>query len=89
MTSLRRVAGAVAGAGVANRLIEPLGVYQMMLVGAAILIGQLGLTNYITGARERRRPPAVKKVAATTAAKPAGEQPFGMVFRTRYLLLMR
>ena len=52
--------GAVAGARIADRLIEPLGVYQLMLLGAAILLGQLWLTNYIN-AREARPAPAARR----------------------------
>ena len=80
--------GAVGGARIADRLIEPLGVYQLMLLGAAILFGQLWLTNYINGRESRRRPAAVAKVSAKVAAKPSGSNAFAMVFRTRYLLLM-
>ena len=39
--------GAVAGARVADRLIEPFGVLQLMLVGAGVLGLQLLLTNHI------------------------------------------
>ena len=50
--------GAVAGARVADRLIEPFGVHQLMLLGAAVLGLQLLLTNYIDRVeRSRRRPP--------------------------------
>ena len=80
--------GAVAGARIADRLIEPVGVYQLMLLGAAILLGQLWLTNYINGRESRRRPPAAAKASAKVAAKPSGSNAFAMVFRTRYLLLM-
>jgi len=80
--------GAVAGAGIADRLIEPLGVYQLMLVGAAILVGQLWLTNLVNRRESKRRPPAASKVPGTAAVKPSGGNAFAMVFRTRYLLLM-
>ena len=80
--------GAVAGARIADRLIEPLGVYQLMLVGAAILLGQLWLTNYINHRESARRPPEARKIAPPGAPKPSGTNAFTMVFRTRYLLLM-
>lgn len=78
--------GAVAGARIADRLIEPLGIYQLMLLGSVILFGQLWLTNYVNH-RERDRRPVV---AATShdAVKPSGTNAFAMVFKTRYLLLM-
>ncbi len=77
--------GAVAGSRIADRLIEPFGVLQLMLVGAAVLGVQLLLTNYIdrTERTRRPRPVAVKKGAAAPS-----QNAFAMVFRTRYLLLM-
>ena len=78
--------GAVVGARAADRLIEPFGVNQLMLLGAAVLIGQVLLSNHID-TRERgrsagraRAPKAAKKGPSTNA--------FALVFRTRYLLLM-
>ena len=82
--------GAVFGARIADHLIEPIGVYQLMLVGGGILLGQLWLTNYING--HRAHPPVAKPAATSTPAaappKPAGANAFALVFRTRYLLLM-
>ena len=39
--------GAVFGARIADRLIEPLGIYQLLLLGAAVLGTQVLLTNYV------------------------------------------
>jgi ATP:ADP antiporter, AAA family len=79
--------GAVAGARIADRLIEPIGVYQLMLVGAAILVAQLVLTNYVNlraGARAR-----VAAVGAAPAPpQTSGANAFSLVMKTRYLLLM-
>ena len=77
--------GAVAGARVADRLIEPFGVLQLMLLGAAVLGLQLLLTNHIDRIERGRRAPVtpVKKVTAAPA-----QNPFAMVFKTRYLLLI-
>ena len=75
--------GAVAGSLAADRLIEPFGVLQLMLLGAGVLGLQLLLTNYIDRIERGRRPAAPKKV---NAARPTNA--FAMVFRTRYLLLM-
>jgi AAA family ATP:ADP antiporter len=75
--------GAVAGAIVADRLIEPFGVLQLMLVGAGVLAIQLFLTNYIDRVERARRAPAAKKVKAGPPVNA-----FAMVFRTRYLLLI-
>jgi AAA family ATP:ADP antiporter len=77
--------GAVAGARVADRLIEPFGVMQLMLLGAAVLGVQLVLTNYIDRQERGRRSPAV--AVKKTSAAPA-QNAFAMVFKTRYLLLM-
>ena len=77
--------GAVAGARVADRLIEPFGVLQLMLCGAGVLGLQLLLTNYIDRVERARRRPAVRVKAATAAPS---VNPFAMVFGTRYLLLM-
>jgi AAA family ATP:ADP antiporter len=79
--------GAVAGSRVADVLIEPVGIYQMMLVGAGVLMAQLAITNYL----DRRGPGQVTPDAAqgaSTAPKASGSDAFALVFRTRYLLLM-
>jgi AAA family ATP:ADP antiporter len=80
--------GAVVGAQVADHLIEPLGVYRLMLLGTAILLAQLLLTNYISGRERARRGPAPARAASGPATGPAGANAFALVFRTRYLLLM-
>ena len=77
--------GAVAGARVADLLIEPFGVLPLMLCGAGVLGLQLLLTNYIDHLERGRRQPAAR---AKTAVAAPPVNPFAMVFRTRYLLLM-
>jgi AAA family ATP:ADP antiporter len=78
--------GAVFGARAAARLIEPFGINELMLLGAAVLVGQVLLTNYIDSRDRARRgarvesKPEVKKGPSANA--------FALVFRTRYLLLM-
>jgi AAA family ATP:ADP antiporter len=76
--------GAVVGARVADRLIEPLGINALMLLGAGLLVAQLLLTNRVDR-RERGRRTEVKPAGSK---KPAGANAFAIVFRTRYLLLM-
>jgi AAA family ATP:ADP antiporter len=80
--------GAVVGARTADRLIEPLGIYQLMLVGGAILALQLVVTNRVDRREEGRhaKTKAVDKPAAKSETSHAGA--FTMVFKTRYLLLM-
>jgi AAA family ATP:ADP antiporter len=46
--------GAVLGAWIADRLIAPLGVYQLMLIGAVVLVLELQITNFID-TKERLR----------------------------------
>jgi len=79
--------GAVAGARIADQLIEPIGVYQLMLVGAAILVAQLAITNYVNrraGGKAKASTPA----AAAAPSKTSGTNAFSLVLQTRYLLLM-
>jgi AAA family ATP:ADP antiporter len=83
--------GAVVGSRAADRLIDTIGVYELMLVGAAVLIGQLLITNVIDRREASRRTAKAKAPAAAAAAKPAkppGTNGFKMVFQTKYLLLM-
>jgi AAA family ATP:ADP antiporter len=79
--------GAVAGSRIANTLIEPVGIYQMMLVGAGILVAQLLITNYLDRRGAGHVPPTAKP-AANAPPKTSGSDAFALVFRTRYLLLM-
>jgi AAA family ATP:ADP antiporter len=93
--------GAAAGSAVAKLLIEPLGVYQMMLVAGAILCLCAFLTQ-VAHVRETggagRRDPLSTTAAETPAAKkddappkkeaPKAEGAYAMVFRYRYLTAM-
>jgi AAA family ATP:ADP antiporter len=79
--------GAVVGARTADRLIEPLGINLLLLLGGAVLVGQLLLTNHIDRREQARR--AARPASATPARKrTAGKNAFVMVFQTRYLLLI-
>ena len=78
--------GAVVGARAAGRLIEPLGINALLLLGAAVLAGQLVLTNIVDRREHRRR---TRRAADTLPRKAArGTNAFALVFRTRYLLLI-
>ena len=80
--------GAVFGARIADRLIEPFGVNQLLLLGAAVLGSQLFLTNYIDR-REREHQLARKKTLSASKTETAKHgETFKLVFKTRYLLLM-
>jgi AAA family ATP:ADP antiporter len=79
--------GAVVGARVADRLIEPLGINPLLLLGALLLVAQLLLTNHIDRRERDRRPPPTRP--AVPVAKPStGGNGFAIVFRSRYLLLI-
>jgi AAA family ATP:ADP antiporter len=82
--------GAVVGARVADRLIEPLGINLLLLLGGALLVVQALLTNQIDS-RERSRRPAKPQTEAQPAARArpsGGASAFTMVFRSRYLLFI-
>lgn len=76
--------GGVIGSFVAARLIRPLGVYELLLVGAALLVAQVQITNYI----ERRSSTATPSgaTAAQDEEPPPHENAFAMVLGTPYLL---
>ena len=80
--------GAVVGARVADRLIEPVGINNLLLLGAAVLGSQVLLTNYVDR-RERANIAAHKTVSASKKIdKATHSKAFALVFKTRYLLLM-
>jgi AAA family ATP:ADP antiporter len=86
--------GAVLGSFVAARLILVVGVYQLLLVGAALLAAQLQVTNYVE--RRARRPgdspdsAVAPSVPSPAKAKPSkgGSNAFGLVLKSPYLLLI-
>jgi ATP:ADP antiporter, AAA family len=81
--------GAVVGSRVADRLIDKIGVYELMLVGAAVLIAELMITNRIDRRETGRRPAAAKPAAAAAKSPQAsGTNGFAMVFQTKYLLMI-
>ena len=85
--------GAVLGAVIADRLIAPVGIYQLMLVAAVLLVLQALLTNYVD-TRERASatspvPPQSSGPEPPAVSKPQPAQgAFGMVFGTPYLLMI-
>jgi AAA family ATP:ADP antiporter len=79
--------GAVVGAGLAGGFIERIGVLELMLVGAFVLVVEVLLTNHIDrreGHRERAAPTPIAADAVPSRKRGA----FGLVFKTRYLLLI-
>jgi AAA family ATP:ADP antiporter len=79
-------AGAVSGSVLANQIIRYVGVYQMLLVAAGLLLATLALTHYIN----RHEQPGTHAAATTTQTDEPLEpgNAFGFVFRNRYLLLI-
>jgi AAA family ATP:ADP antiporter len=65
--------GAVLGAVVAGWLIAPLGLDQLLLVGAGLLVAQAALTNYVD-TRESARDDAPSADAATPPAPEAKQR---------------
>jgi AAA family ATP:ADP antiporter len=83
--------GAVLGSFLAGMLIEPLGVYQLLLLSAGLLAVGLVITNVVES-RERKRGPTIGDEPAATedeAEKPLKKGgAFKLVFGNRYLLLI-
>ena len=87
--------GAVLGAIIAAWLIAPLGIDQLLLVGAGILVLQAVLTNYVDrreGGRAAGQPapiqPQAEKSAPADGSKQRRTGAFSMVFGTPYLLMI-
>jgi ATP:ADP antiporter, AAA family len=80
--------GAVVGARMADKLIEPLGINLLFLLGAAVLGTQVLLTNYVDR-RERAHMLARKKTVSASKIETAKHsKAFALVFKTRYLVFM-
>ncbi|MDA1092672.1 MAG: Npt1/Npt2 family nucleotide transporter [Acidobacteria bacterium] len=83
--------GAVLGAVIAGWLIAPLGLDQLLLVGAGLLVAQAGLTNYVDtreSARDRVRADIGGRATTEAKTSKTGAGAFGLVFGTPYLLLL-
>jgi AAA family ATP:ADP antiporter len=78
--------GAVFGSRFVDRFINLLGVNELMLVGAGLLVLEVILTNYIDRRESGRKPQHVAVAPASSGTENVNA--FAMVFKTRYLLLM-
>jgi AAA family ATP:ADP antiporter len=79
-------AGAVFGSFVTGRLIEPLGIYQLLLVSGGVLLASLVLTNFV---ESRESKPSAGHPAASAPEEPLGKTgAFQLVLQDRYLLLI-
>jgi AAA family ATP:ADP antiporter len=77
--------GAVLGSFVAGLLIRPLGVYQLMLVGAGGLLLQMQVTAYVDRRESgRKRPQRTDTIESDHPAQ--RHNAFALVFNNRYLL---
>jgi len=80
--------GAVLGGLIARRLIDPFGVYQLLLVAGGLLALSLLVTNTIDS-RERHKAEEVATVRAREAEKPIGKGgAYRLVFGNKYLLMI-
>lgn len=83
-------AGAVSGSVIAGRLIGPLGLHQLLLVSAALLVASVGLTRAADVLHGRRLGTGTSAGVARRAADApmSGPGGFTLVRRNRYLLLI-
>jgi AAA family ATP:ADP antiporter len=80
--------GAWVGGQAAKRLIDPIGVYQLLLVAAVILFMSMIITN-IVDFRERDKAAGRVAARAEIAEEPIGKGgAFRLVFASKYLLLI-
>ena len=78
--------GAVFGSFISGRIIEPLGVYQMLLVSAAILVVSLVISNWIDSLD---RPTAQASQLQDNREESIGSsKSFRLVFNNKYLLMI-
>jgi AAA family ATP:ADP antiporter len=94
LVAMGQAAGGVVGAWLTKALVKPLGTYQLMLVGAAILAASAGLTH-VVASRESARRAREADPAATSVRKGKakngeddGSGTFALVFRHKYLVLI-
>jgi AAA family ATP:ADP antiporter len=81
-------AGAVLGSFVAGRLIEPVGIYQLLLVAGVLLLVSLILTNVVDSRSKRMSvSPEVTPTVEADRPMPKGGA-FRLVLKSRYLLLI-
>ncbi|MBN1831602.1 MAG: MFS transporter [Deltaproteobacteria bacterium] len=79
--------GAVLGGMITDALIEPLGVYQLLLVAGALLLGSLILTNIVDSRDKADRDRAEDRTKEVSQPFEKGGA-FSLVFKTRYLLFI-
>ncbi len=81
-------AGGVLGPLIAGRLIDVIGIYELLLVSAGILALSLIITNFVDSReREKAREVAIIKAAKTEEKIEKGDA-FKVIFRNKYLLMI-
>jgi ATP:ADP antiporter, AAA family len=81
--------GAIAGAQLARWLIEPLGVYVLMAIAAALYLAASALTSAVQRANQTRKATAGDgRERLTMPAVADSRGVFSLVLRDRYLLLL-
>lgn len=78
--------GAVLGSIITDRLIEPLGLDQLLLVSSGLLLLGLVLTNVVESKQDREATTPEQVKAETETLE--GENGFAMLLKSRYLLLI-
>ncbi len=78
-------AGAVFGSFITSKLIEPLGVYQLMLLSSILLIASLLLTNYVVTHQNHDTRDNVPQIPEEPLKKDGS---FKLVFQHKYLLMI-
>ncbi len=80
--------GAYLGSLLTGYMVEPLGVYQLLLVAGALLCLSLLITNTVHS-RERHKSEEVAAARAKEAEEPIGKgNPYKLVFGSKYLILV-
>lgn len=80
--------GSVVGSFLARHLIDPLGVYQLLLLAGALLVLNLIITN-IVDSREKGNIDREKNASKSIDEEPVGKGgAFELVFKNKYLLMI-
>jgi len=80
--------GAVLGSVITDRLIEPLGLDQLLLVSSALLVLSLVLTNLVESRQDAAAAVRSDDAPRVDIETLEGENGFAMLLRSRYLLLI-
>lgn len=80
--------GAVLGGIITNFLIEPLGVYQLLLVAGALLFVSLVFTNIVESGQRRKLEANEQKMMQKADAPFKKSGAFRLVFSNKYLLFI-